>query len=78
MFQLPSDDIGHDVVLQQFVVWNAMAIIARSPRSSDLAPSDLHVVGHVKGRLTRDSFETGGDSLCRSGRRKGDDLGDGR
>jgi transposase len=41
---------------QQFMAWNAMAIVARPPYSPDLAPSDFYLFGHIKCLLRGESF----------------------
>jgi histone-lysine N-methyltransferase SETMAR len=46
-------------VSQPFMAQNAMVIAAHRPYSPDLAPSDFYLLGHVKGLLRGESFETG-------------------
>jgi hypothetical protein len=45
-------------VSQQFTTRNAMVIAVNPPCLQDLAPSDFHLFGHVKGVLRGESFET--------------------
>jgi histone-lysine N-methyltransferase SETMAR len=44
---------------QQFMAGNAMVIAVHPPYSPDLAPSDFYLLGHVRGLLRGESFETG-------------------
>jgi hypothetical protein len=46
-------------VSQQFMAQDAMVVAANPPSSSDLAPSDFCLFGHVKRLLRGESFGTG-------------------
>jgi hypothetical protein len=45
-------------VSQQLMAQNAMVVAIHPPYSLDLAPSDLHLCGHVMDLFMGESFET--------------------
>jgi hypothetical protein len=53
-------------VSQQFMAQNAMVVAIHPPYSLDLAPSDLHLFGHVIDLFRVESFETREDDEARA------------